>query len=177
VRTSDLVDVLHTVNEVLLRQGAPNGTCTVACVLAERLQDRIELRALSAGHPLPLVLRQGTGAVEELGAPGTLLRILAEIDLPVAVTTLSDGDAVVLYTDGVTEARHRISDGAVEQFGEERLRKILSSARGAGAEDIVARVETSVREFQAGHLADGHRCPRPARYGRRLTAGARAGCR
>jgi PAS domain S-box-containing protein len=154
VRTSDLVDVLRTVNEVLLRQGAPHGTCTVACVLAERLEDRIELRAVSAGHPLPLVLRQGTGAVEELGAPGRLLGILAEIDLTVAVTTLSGGDAVVLYTDGVTEARHRTSDGAVEQFGEERLRKILSSARGAGAEDIVARVETSVLEFQAGHLAD-----------------------
>src|SRR4051812_25234169 len=97
VRTSDLVDVLDTVNEVLLRQPAPHGTCTVTCVLVDRLEDRIELHAVSAGHPLPLVLRRDTGAVEELGAPGTLLGILAEINLPVAVTTLTEGDAVVLY--------------------------------------------------------------------------------
>ena len=154
VRTSDLVDVLHTVNEVLLRQRAPHGTCTVTCVFAERLGDRIELRAVSAGHPLPLVVRHGSGDVEELGVPGTLLGVLAEIDLPLAVTTLSEGDAVVLYTDGVTEARYRTSEGAVEQFGEERLRKVLASVSGAGAEDVVARVEASVLEFQSGHLVD-----------------------
>src|SRR5215218_8482130 len=83
VRTSDVVDVLHTVNEVLLRQRAPHGTCTVTCVFAERLGDRIELRAVSAGHHLPLVVRRDTGAVEELGAAGTLLGMRAESDLPV----------------------------------------------------------------------------------------------
>ena len=154
VRTSDLVEVLRTVNEVLLRQRAPHSTCTVTCVLAERLGDRIELHAVSAGHPLPLVLRHGPGDVEELGAPGTLLGVLAEISLPLAAMTLAEGDAVVLYTDGVTEARYRTGDGAVQQFGEERLRKLLASASGAGAEDVVARVEAAVVEFQAGHLAD-----------------------
>ena len=154
VRTSDPADVLHTVNEVLLRQRAPHGTCTVACVLARRVECGIELRAASAGHPLPLVLRDATGAVEELGTHGTLLGILTEIHLPVAVTTLWAGDAVVLYTDGATEARRRTGERVVEQFGEEQLRGVLSSARGAGAADIAARVETSVLDFQAGHLAD-----------------------
>jgi PAS domain S-box-containing protein len=154
VRTADPADVLRTVNEVLLRQRAPHGTCTVACVLAERIDDRIELHVASAGHPLPLVMRGATGAVEELGTHGTLLGILAELDLSVAVTTLSAGDAVVLYTDGATEARHRNGERVVEQFGEERLRSVLSSARGAGAAEIAARVETAVLDFQAGHLAD-----------------------
>jgi sigma-B regulation protein RsbU (phosphoserine phosphatase) len=154
VRTSDPIDVLRTVNEVLLRQRAPHGTCTVACVLAERRGDRMELRAASAGHPLPLVLRHGTTVVEELGSPGTLLGVLAEIDLTPAVATLSAGDAVVLYTDGVTEARFRTVEGAVEQFGEERLQELLASAPGAAAADVVARVAASVLEFQSGHLAD-----------------------
>jgi serine phosphatase RsbU (regulator of sigma subunit) len=60
----------------------------------------------------------------------------------------------VLYTDGATEARHRNGERVVEQFGEERLRSVLSSARGAGAAEIAARVETAVLDFQAGHLAD-----------------------
>jgi PAS domain S-box-containing protein len=154
VRTGDPVEILRTVNEVLLRQRAPHGTCTIACVLLERLEDRVQLHAVSAGHPLPVVLRHATGAVEELGMPGTLLGILSHIDLPVAVTTLSAGDAVVLYTDGVTEARRRSPGGGLEQFGEERLRTVLASARGAGAETIVARLETAVLAFQEGHLAD-----------------------
>ena len=154
VRAADPADVLRTVNEVLLRQAAAHGTCTVACVLAERTDDRIELHVASAGHPLPLVLRAATGAVEELGSHGTLLGILADIDLPVSVTTLSAGDAVVLYTDGATEARHRNVERVVEQFGEERLRSVLASASGAGAAEIAARVETAVLDFQADHLAD-----------------------
>ncbi|MCZ2818140.1 PP2C family protein-serine/threonine phosphatase [Modestobacter sp. VKM Ac-2984] len=154
VRTTDLVDVLRTVNEVLLRQGAPNGTCTIACVLAERIADRVELRVVSAGHPLPLVLRDGTGAVEELGAPGSLLGILPGIDLPVATTTLRGGDVLVLYTDGVTEARYRDGEGAVHQFGEEQLRSVLAAARGGSAVDVAAAVEASVMEFQRGRRAD-----------------------
>ncbi|MCZ2839577.1 PP2C family protein-serine/threonine phosphatase [Modestobacter sp. VKM Ac-2985] len=154
VRTTDLVDVLRTVNEVLLRQGAPTGTCTIACVLAERIDDRVELRAVSAGHPLPLVLRHDIGAVAELGAPGSLLGILPEIDLRVATTTLQSGDVLVLYTDGVTEARYRDGAGVVHQFGEEHLRSVLAGARGGSAVDVAAAVETSVMEFQRGRRAD-----------------------
>ncbi|TQN42292.1 PAS domain S-box-containing protein [Blastococcus colisei] len=154
VHTADPADVLHTANTVLLRQGAPNGTCTVACVLARRAGHRIDLRAASAGHPLPLVLRGGTGAVEELGSPGTLLGSLPEIDLPVEGTILVPGDVLVLYTDGVTEARYRTAAGGLELFGEDRLRALLAAVPGAGAADIAGRVETSVLDFQSGHLAD-----------------------
>lgn len=154
VRTAHPSDVLRTVNEVLLRQGASHGSCTVACVLATRHGDRLDLRAASAGHPLPLVLRDGTGAVEELGAPGTLLGLLADVQLPEAVTSLAPGDVLVLYTDGVTEARHRDDGGALEQFGEQRLAEVLAAGRGAEAADVALRVETAVLDFQAGHLAD-----------------------
>ena len=154
LRTSDPADVLHTANAVLLRQGALNGTCTVACILARRAGDRIDLRAASAGHPLPLVIRRSTGAVEELGVPGTLLGSLSEVDFPVLGTTLAAGDVVVLYTDGVTEARYRSAGGGLELFGEERLRTLLAAARGAGAADIAGRMEASVMQFQSGRLAD-----------------------
>ncbi|MDP5182628.1 SpoIIE family protein phosphatase [Blastococcus sp. BMG 814] len=154
VRTSDPAEVLRTANAVLLRQGTPNGTCTAACVLARRTGDRIDLRTASAGHPLPLVLRSGTGAVEEVGTPGTLLGSFPEVDLPVAGASLAAGDVLVLYSDGVTEARYRARTGDLEFFGEERLRSLLAASRGAGAADIAGRVEASALEFQSGHPAD-----------------------
>ncbi len=154
VHSSEPADVLRTANEVLMRRGAPAGTCTIACVRAQRIADRIELQAVSAGHPLPLVLRAGTGVVEDLGAHGTLLGILADVDLPVSATTLSAGDVLVLYTDGATEARYRTSKGDLVLFGEERLRSVLATARGVGAADVAGRVESAVLDFQAGRPAD-----------------------
>lgn len=151
---SDPAEVLHTANEVLLREGAPNGTCTVACVLATRVGERIELRAASAGHPLPLLLRGGSGGVEELGAPGPLLGILSDVHLPVSSATLSPGDALVLYTDGVTEARYRTAGGGLVMFGEERLRSVVAASAAAGAADIARAVESAVATFESGHPAD-----------------------
>ena len=154
VRITDPAEVLHTANEVLLREGAPNGTCTVACVLATRVGERIELRAASAGHPLPLILRGGSGGVEELGAPGPLLGILPDIQLPVSGATLSAGDGLVLYTDGVTEARYRTAGGGIVMFGEERLHAVLAEAASVAAAGIARSVETAVAAFESGHPAD-----------------------
>jgi sigma-B regulation protein RsbU (phosphoserine phosphatase) len=154
VRTTDPAELLRIANEVLLREGAPNGTCTVACVLATRVGQRIELRAASSGHPLPLILRSGSGGVEELGAPGPLLGILPDVHPPVSSATLAAGDVLVLYTDGVTEARYRTPEGTLEVFGEERLRSVLTSSTPAGAAEIAERVETAVATFESGHPAD-----------------------
>lgn len=154
VRNTDPAELLRIANEVLLREGAPNGTCTVACVLATRVGERIELRAASAGHPLPLILRSGSDAVEEVGAPGPLLGILPDVHLPVSSATLSAGDVLVLYTDGVTEARYRTSGGTLEMFGEERLRSVLAASTSASAAEIARTVETAVATFESGHPAD-----------------------
>jgi sigma-B regulation protein RsbU (phosphoserine phosphatase) len=154
VRTNDPAEVLRTANEVLLREGAPNGTCTVACVLATRAGEGIRLRAASAGHPLPVILRGTAPGVEELGAPGPLLGILDDVRLPVSSATLSDGDALVLYTDGVTEARYRTPTGGLETFGEDRLRAVLAASASAGAADIARAVEGAVGAFESGHPAD-----------------------
>lgn len=154
VRITDPAEVLHTVNEVLLREGTPNGTCTVACVRATRVGEGIELRAASAGHPLPVILRGGSGGVEQLGAPGPLLGILPDVHLPVSSATLAAGDVLVLYTDGVTEARYRTPDGGLVMFGEDRLRSVLAAAASAGAADIAQTVEKAVAAFESGHPAD-----------------------
>jgi len=154
VATSEPAAILRTVNEVLLHRGAPDGTCTIACVLAERVGHRILLQSTSAGHPLPLVLRAASGVVEQVGSPGTLLGALADIRLTVSSATLEVGDVLVLYTDGATEARYRSAQAGVQLFGEERLCSLLAAARDVDSAQIAARIADAVLRFQAGRPAD-----------------------
>jgi serine phosphatase RsbU (regulator of sigma subunit) len=153
VETATPARVLQTVNEVLIREEADDSLCTVAYVLAERLDGHLHVRCVSAGHPLPLVLRS-SGELEPLGEHGTLLGTLSTLDLTETTATLADGDALVLYTDGVTDARLPAPDGHVDLFGEARLHAALRAARGANAADISASVESAVMTFQAGQAAD-----------------------
>jgi PAS domain S-box-containing protein len=105
------------------------------------------LRYVNAGHTEGLVLR-GDGGVE---------RILGE-NVPVGVTTgeryvgttvpFGAGDALVVYSDGITEARDRNQ----ESFGEERLSRILASAFGQGLPPSICLqvLRGAVREFVGG---------------------------
>ena len=63
---------------------------------------------------------------------------------------LYQGDAVVFYTDGITEARS--PDG--EFFGEQRLKDLCVQCAGLSAEEIVENVERGVMAFQRGELRD-----------------------
>ena len=101
------------------------------------------------GHPLPLVLRAG-GGVEPIGKPGTLLGLLEHVDLREEATELLPGDALVLFTDGVTEARS--SEGRI--FGEYRLRELVATCTGLDAFVIAERVSQAVLDLQGGELRD-----------------------
>jgi sigma-B regulation protein RsbU (phosphoserine phosphatase) len=93
------------------------------------------------GHPLPL-LRSGEGRVEAVGIPGSALGLLPEVEVADAAVELTAGQTLVLYTDGVTEARRRR-----EFFGESQLVAAVEQA-GATAEQTVSRVVDEVLAFQ-----------------------------
>ena len=97
----------------------------------------------SAGHNPPLCLRSASGEVEELPAPGYLLGAFRGVSFTGEETLLDVGDALVLYTDGVSEAR----DGDGRFFGEERLKAAVLSAADCSAEEIVETIVTAVTEF------------------------------
>jgi serine phosphatase RsbU (regulator of sigma subunit) len=96
------------------------------------------------GHPPPLLLR-ADGTVQKVGSPGQLLGGFPSPRLTEQAVELRPGDGVVLYTDGVTEARN-----SHEVFGEERLAALLSACAGLGAARIVDRIERAVVGFQGG---------------------------
>ncbi|MBI3910554.1 MAG: SpoIIE family protein phosphatase [Armatimonadetes bacterium] len=139
--------VLARLNEALLRQQANPGYCAVAYA-SLNFSSSPRVTVACAGHPLPLLLRRD-GSVSTIGQPGTLLGAFPELVLAEESVDLGAGDTVVLYTDGVSEARM-----GADLFGEERLASLVASCAGLDAGQIAVRIESAVVEFQDGHLRD-----------------------
>jgi serine phosphatase RsbU (regulator of sigma subunit) len=99
-----------------------------------------------AGHPPVLWLDTG----EELsGARALPLGLVQDWECTSGAHRLSVGEGVLLYTDGVTEAR-----GNGEQFGQERLVRSVQTLEGHSPPEVVTTVTTKVREFAASGLVD-----------------------
>jgi PAS domain S-box-containing protein len=96
--------ILAALNEAMLRQRSdPTRFATITCARLDLDRDRVGLTVANGGHPPPRILRS-TGLVEAVGAPGTALGITDRVRLEDRFTQLAGGDALVLYTDGLTEA-------------------------------------------------------------------------
>jgi serine phosphatase RsbU (regulator of sigma subunit) len=89
----------------MLHQDAAGGRfCTIACVHVDLTVSPARLTVSCGGHPLPL-LRRAEGVIEFVGAPGTLLGLVPDPELSERSTEMRRGDTLMLYTDGLTEAR------------------------------------------------------------------------
>ena len=108
------------------------------------------VRISSAGHPLALVRRAG-GRVQEFGRPGVLLGLLADPELHDARSLLHPGDSLILFSDGVTEARRRTGR---ELYGEERLRAFVAGLDGMTAVEMAQAITHAALDFSGGHLSD-----------------------
>jgi sigma-B regulation protein RsbU (phosphoserine phosphatase) len=86
------------------------------------------LRYANAAHNPPLIWRRRTGGVDRLDTPGLLIGLQSEADYGCGELVLEPGDALLYYTDGVTEAIG-FSGG---RFDEERLVREFQSACRAG---------------------------------------------
>jgi serine phosphatase RsbU (regulator of sigma subunit)/PAS domain-containing protein len=140
--------VLRAVNDAVIKRAGSGQFCTVAYAYAKPFEDGFELLVASGGHPLPFVLR-ADGSVEQPGTPGTLLGILADINVHEQRIVLRPGDGIVLWTDGVSDRR---GDG--ELFGEERLRALLEAAGAGSPREIADGIERAVVGFSATEPQD-----------------------
>ena len=139
--------VLNLVNEVVLRQSEEQ-FCTAAYVRLRPEGEGARLTISCAGHPLPLILR-ARGEVESVPARGRVLGPFPDLASVDRIVRLGPGDAILLYTDGVTDARN--TDGF---FGEERLADTLVSCTGSSADDIVKAIDRALNEFHGGKPRD-----------------------
>ncbi len=103
----------------------------------------------NAGHYLPMLVT-ADGAVERLGTGGPVLGVIPDAEYGQAQITINPGDRLVLFTDGLTEARNQ----ADEEFGEPRLLEALLLHRTCSAPALQARLADAVATFTGGALQD-----------------------
>ncbi|WP_170323724.1 SpoIIE family protein phosphatase [Cryptosporangium phraense] len=155
----DLPYTLSALNRALVEEatliregGGPNTGqtvfCTVAAAVAERSEGGLLVRLCLAGHPLPIKMLADGGA-DQVGAGGMAAGLTDHIEVEEVSVHLAPGDALVFYTDGVTERRR-----GDDQFGEERTVEVLAQCAGLSAADIAARLRTAATDFGDGPLRD-----------------------
>jgi sigma-B regulation protein RsbU (phosphoserine phosphatase) len=103
-----------------------------------------KLRYIRAGHNYPLLYKKNTSQFYPLKGQGVALGMFCDINLEEMAVDLDEGDIVVFYTDGVTEA---INSGK-EEFGTERLTRLIAKSKGESAATIAETIKTSVIDFE-----------------------------
>jgi serine phosphatase RsbU (regulator of sigma subunit) len=121
---------------------ADAGFCTLCLARFTPTVAGARVDVVSAGHPLPFIVR-ADGTVAEIGTPGSLLGILPDIDSVEESVEVGPGDAVVLFTDGITERRQQ------RRFFEDQLPVTLRGAVALPAAALAERVEQAALSFAA----------------------------
>jgi serine phosphatase RsbU (regulator of sigma subunit) len=143
--------VLDALNAALNNQRTGDRFCTAVYLRISPSSTGVEVTLANGGHPTPMILRDD-GRVEAVEKEtGMLLGLFQDADIVDQRVDLAPGDAIVLYTDGVVEAR----DPATGVFfGEDRLETLLSQCAGRTADGIARRLELAVIDHQAGQTLD-----------------------
>jgi len=136
----DPARLLRLANAALIdRAGTSADYVTAACVV-HRPADATLAWAI-AGHPEPLVLGTGRG-LDPAGA-GQPLGLEHELQIAGSSAPLGEEEGVLLYTDGILDAR----DGAGERFGEERLSALVGGCREASAAAVVEHLRGALADY------------------------------
>jgi sigma-B regulation protein RsbU (phosphoserine phosphatase) len=134
--------VLLEVNQTILKQSCSVVFVTVFLAVVDPKKQTLQYA--SAGHDPPIV-RRASGTIELLTRTGVVLGLFEELQMSETTITLGSGDAVVLYTDGVTEAWNPRD----ENYGDSRLTAAITAAPGK-ADELLAHVEADLNAFAEG---------------------------
>jgi serine phosphatase RsbU (regulator of sigma subunit) len=139
-------DFLEVANAVVCDEIAPGKFVTMLYMTVDPRTGTVA--TASGGHPLPRMLLPD-GTVRVLQARGLALGIDPDQRYEAVGAELPPGAAVVLYTDGLVEARR-----GGEFYGTERLDAALAAGRGLGARELAHAMLDDCREFGGRELAD-----------------------
>jgi phosphoserine phosphatase RsbU/P len=143
------VEALERTNRILVEERRSSLFITALCGVVDLRRGIVRLA--NAGHEPPLFVPANGGAIASIEGSGPLLGAFHRLDLVERSVVMTPGDLLLLYTDGVTDAR--AADG--RRFGYDRLIEVLDSTRGAPPATIVEAICAACHRFQAGEaMAD-----------------------
>jgi len=137
-----LTDVLTSLNRVLVRKSDVQRFLTLFCAL---IAPDGTLNFVNAGHN-PAILMRASGKPELLSSGSMLLGAFDFAEYHAHETKLEQGDVLVIFSDGVTEA----TNAANQLFGDQRLEELVKTSAGLSAKDIKDRIEQEVVTFTRG---------------------------
>ncbi len=113
--------LLFALNKAVLRTGRRNVMMTAFAILVDTA--KCEIRFANAGHNFPYLIRDGE--LEVLVARGDQLGVGETPVFRTHTKTITEGERIVLYSDGITEAGQEFG----EEYGERRFRRLLKQAK------------------------------------------------
>jgi serine phosphatase RsbU (regulator of sigma subunit) len=143
---ADPADLVGELNELLCLRMADGSLVTLVLAVIDQGAD--ELHWCVAGHPPPVILA-ADGGYRRLDDPDPPCGIFPGIAFRAGVAPFRPGDALVLYTDGVIEARR-----AGREFGEEALHDVLVGAARDAPAELARAAYAAVRDWCGGRLGD-----------------------
>jgi serine phosphatase RsbU (regulator of sigma subunit) len=136
-------EVLNRVNQLLCEKSLPYQFVTLFLFL---LSPQGVGQFISAGHNPAYLFRSATGKIEELSSGGLILGAFAFVSYQSCPLHLHQGDILVVYSDGLTEAQNQQE----EMFGEERLLKIIQQEAPSGSHALQQKFLKAIEEFTQG---------------------------
>ena len=140
-----LGQLVERASALLCESTLPTHYATLAVI---RAQDDGAVEICNAGHVTPMMVQQTN--VVPLQTGSLPVGMFCDVEFPVTSVSLSAGDALVLVTDGITEAE----DAAEREFGTDRLARVCADSAGQRAERVVTAILDEVDRFRVGPMSD-----------------------
>jgi serine phosphatase RsbU (regulator of sigma subunit) len=143
----DLTGHVSQLNRYMAANTPSNAFVTFFVAVIDPMEG--SLTYCNAGHNPPILMRAG-GEAEQLGTTGMVLGLIPQSPYGEGRRAMSQGDLLLLYSDGVSEA---CAPASGEEFGEERLEDVVRAARSVPAGEVVDRIRLAVDLFTNGSAA------------------------
>ncbi|MFB3905108.1 MAG: PP2C family protein-serine/threonine phosphatase [Acidobacteriota bacterium] len=141
---ASMSEITAAMNRMLVRDTPLEKYLTLFWAILD--METLELTYTNAGHNPPFVFDRTTVSVEALSDGGPVLGLLPNLDFASSTRVLKPGELLVMYTDGIVEARN----AAEEMYGEERLVAQFVEASACDAAGALELIERDVSAFSAG---------------------------
>lgn len=150
MRRADPAEVMGLLNETFLaRRGSPDLFLTAVFGELQKAREGWNVSLACAGHAPPII-RRADGSARAMDIAGPLIGVFPTIEMVGSTLTLGPGDSLVLYTDGVSEAR-----SGSRLFGDDAVCEVVATADpNACADDLASRIENAALAFCGGTASD-----------------------